>query len=124
MVTIPGFLLRRLYVKGSLHNTERGVEFSLLNKLGAGYARKLMPLEMDGEEVPLQQCSFSVDGEEVGFEAVSAETPFTLDLNRSTIIIIRDVNLSQGPHKISMSFEVAGLGNLQFEFTDAPSDDG
>lgn len=121
MVTIPGFLLRRLYVKGSLCNTERGVEFQLLNKLGAGYARKLMPLELDGEEVPLQHCTFSVNGEEFAFDAVSVETPFILDLNKSTIIIIRDVNLSQGVHRIGMSFEVAGLGVLKFEFTDAPS---
>ena len=120
MVTIPGFLLRRLYVKGSLCNTERGVGFQLLNKLGSGYARKLMPLELDGEEVPLQQCTFLVNGEEFAFEAVSEGTPFTLDLNRSTTIIIRDVVLSRGPHRIGMSFEVAGLGLLKFEFTDAP----
>ena len=123
MVTIPAFLLRRLYVKGSLCNTERGVEFQLLNKLGAGYARRLMPLELDGEEVPLQSCSFSVDGQEFSFESVCNETPFTLDLNRSTIIIIRDFTLSQGPHKIGMSFEVPGLGLLEFDFTDAPRDE-
>ena len=44
MVTIPSFLLRRLYVKGSLLNTDKGVQFQLLNKMGTGYARRLLPL--------------------------------------------------------------------------------
>ena len=123
MVTIPAFLLRRLYVKGSLCNTERGVEFRLLNKLGSGYARRLMPLKLAGEVVPPESCGFSMDGHEVSFEAVGDETPFTLDLNRSTIITIRDLTLSKEPHRIGMSFEVPGLGLLEFDFTDAPCDE-
>ena len=38
MVTVPAFLLRRLYVKKSLRNTEDGFEFELRNRLGSGYA--------------------------------------------------------------------------------------
>ena len=36
MVTVPGFLLRRLYVKQSLANTEDGFQFELMNRLGSG----------------------------------------------------------------------------------------
>ena len=39
MVTVPAFLLRRLYVKGSLRNSDEGVQFQLMNKLGTGYAK-------------------------------------------------------------------------------------
>ena len=38
MVSVPGFLLRRLYVKESLKNTDTGFEFLLRNRLGSGYA--------------------------------------------------------------------------------------
>ena len=123
MVTIPGFLLRRLYVKGSLRNVDWGVQFQLMNKLGAGYARKLLPIAFDGKELPLQRCSFSVNGKEIPFDAVSSESPFTLDLDKTTTITIDGVTLSDEPHKIEMGFEVAGLGNLQFDFTDVPSND-
>ena len=51
MVTVPGFLLRRLYLKGSLRNTSSGFEFQLRNRLGSGYAHKLLPLTVDGVEV-------------------------------------------------------------------------
>ena len=48
MVSIPSFILRRLYVKGSLRNTDTGMEFQILNKLGSGQARRLLPLTVDG----------------------------------------------------------------------------
>ena len=120
MVTVPGFLLRRLYLRGSLRNTEGGVNFQLLNKLGSGYARRLLPLVLDGEEVPFENCLFSIDGEKIPFDVVSNTTPFTLDLNKTTTIIITGVTLSDEAHTISMGFEVPGLGVLQFDFTDVP----
>ena len=91
MVTIPGFLLRRLYVRGSLRNTESGAQFQLLNKLGSGYAQELLPLSVDGEDISLDRCTFAVDGTLFPFDAVSNDTPFTLDLNKATTI-----NLSGG----------------------------
>ncbi len=123
MVNVPGFLLRRLYVKGSLRNTNEGAEFELLNQLGAGYARSMLPLVLDGQEVPLEHCAFSVDGVQFSFQAVSDETPFTLDLNKTSTIKIKGIALSQGPHTIGLGFEVAGLGVLRFDFTDVPSNE-
>ena len=121
MVTVPSFLLRRLYVRGSLRNTNPGMQFQLLNKLGAGYARKLFPLVVDGQDVPMDRCTFSTNGTEVPFDTVSNETPFTLDLNKTTTINVAEMVLTDKPHTIGMSFEVPGLGVLQFDFTDVPS---
>jgi hypothetical protein len=118
MVTVPGFLLRRLYVKGSLRNSEAGFQFELLNKLGSGYARKMLPLTVDGAEVPLDRCSFSVDGKWFLFSEVSPERPFTLAMNKSTVIAVKDAPLSPGVHKVGMAFQVAGLGTLRFDFND------
>ena len=123
MLTVPSFLLRRLYVTGSLRNTDRGVQFGLLNKLGSGYARRILPLTLNGQEVPLERCHFSVDGQHRAFEAVSNETPFTLELNKTTTVTIEDLVLSAERHTIGMAFEVPGLGVLHFDFTDVPSDE-
>ena len=38
MVSVPGFLLKRLYQRGSLKNNDTGFEFQLGNRLGSGYA--------------------------------------------------------------------------------------
>ena len=122
MVTVPSFLLRKLYVRGSLRNTQEGVQFQLLNTLGAGYARKLLPVTVDGQVVPTESCFFSVDGLRTPFSEVSNKVPFTLDLNRATTIIVVGATLSGEPHRIGMKFEIPGLGMLQFDFTDVPSD--
>jgi hypothetical protein len=118
MVTIPPFLLRRLYVKGSLRRTEDGFEFQLRNQLGSGYARQMLPLKVDGRDVPLEQCSFAVDAQEVPFTAVSPHHPFTLALNRTVTVKVRGVPLEPGAHTIGMGFVVQGFGPLSFDFTD------
>ena len=115
---VPGFLLRRLYVKGSPRNAEGGFRFDLENKLGTGQARKLMPLTVDGEEVPPDRTFFTVPDGRLSFNAVSEETPFSLEMNRVSTIEVEGVSLANGPHKIGMGFVVAGLGELEFDFVD------
>ncbi|MBI2873443.1 MAG: hypothetical protein HYY00_09690 [Chloroflexi bacterium] len=119
---VPPFLLRRLYVKGSLKNTPGGFQFQLKNQLGSGYARRLMPITVDGVDVPLEATSFTTDGKEVPLTAVAEGTPFTLALNKVTTLTVQGKPLAPGPRKIGMRFEVAGLGLLEFDFTDVPTD--
>ena len=122
MMRVPEFLLRRLYAKGSLENTPDGFKCALKNSLGSGYARKMLPITIDGEEVPLANCSFSIDEKEVIFTEVSEENPFTLAMNRAiTISVHNGAPLSQEAHKIGMGFEVVGFGALRFHFTDVPA---
>ena len=122
MMRVPGFLLRRLYVKGSLRNAAHGFEFDLKNSLGSGYAHRMLPITVDDEEVPIERCSFRIDGDERSFAQVSKENPFTLAMNRAITVVQDGVPLSQGPHKIGMGFEVRGLGTLRFDFTDVPAE--
>jgi hypothetical protein len=96
--------------------------FDLLNKLGSGYARRLLPLTVDGKEVPLENSSFVVDGKQVAFNEISEKSPFSISLNRTTTVVSKDIRLVSGPHKIVMGFEVAGLGVLRFDFTDVAAD--
>ena len=123
MVTVPGFLLRRLYVRGSLKNAEDGFEFSLLNRLGSGYAFRMLPVTLDGRELPLNAAAFDLDGEATGFDEVSRDRTFTLAMNRSITIRVAGTRLEPGARKIGMGFEVPGLGALSFDFTDTVPDE-
>ena len=118
MVQVPPFLLRRLYVKGSLTNTPEGFQFQLKNSLGAGYAQELLPLSIDGRELPKEECYFSLGDEPIAFSAVSEATPFTLAMNKVTTIAVRGRRLEEGQHRIGVGFEVVGLGRMAFEVTD------
>ena len=119
MVAVPAFLLRRLYVKGSLRNTPDGYQMQLKNSLGSGYAKGMLPLVVDGLEVPLEATSFQVDGTVTPFAAVSEQSPFTIALNKLTTIAVRGPALGQGPHTLVIGFVVVGLGKLSFDVTDA-----
>ncbi|MBF6599551.1 MAG: hydroxymethylglutaryl-CoA reductase [Dehalococcoidia bacterium] len=116
---VPSFLLRRLYVKGSLRNEDGGFAFDLKNSLGSGYAEQVLPLTVDGEEVPPEQASFSIDGQRVQFSAVSSAQPFTLAMNKVVTIGVEGLTLPAGKHKLGVGFVVTGMGTMQFDVTDA-----
>ncbi len=122
MVTVPGFLLRRLYVKGSLQNTEAGVSFQLKNSLGSGYAKGMTPVALDGVEYSMDETFFLMEGKKTAFSQVSDDNRFTIALNKAITIVVKGVSLEPGPHKIAMGFVVPGLGQLRFDVKDKISE--
>ena len=121
MITVPSFLLKRLYVKGSIRNNKQGFQFELKNTLGSGYGNELLPLIVDGKELPRENCFFMGDSGKTPFSAVSKERPFTLPMNKTLTILVDGMTLTPGPHKIGLSFVAEGLGKLGFEVTDLVS---
>ena len=121
MVSVPKFLLRKLYVKGSLQSTSQWVTFKLRNTLGSGYAEEMLPITFDGEDVPLESCFFSTGGESKCFDQVSKAEPFCLLMNRETVITVKNASLTEEAHTIGMGFRIPGLGMLRFDFVDLPS---
>ena len=122
MVSVPGFLLRRLYVKGSLKSTAGGFEFELRNSLGSGYAQKVWPLKLDGEEIPTERSHFIIEGQETPFSAVSPDNTFTLEVNKTITIWTDGGPLEPGVHTVEMGFDVPGMGTLRFDFIDEVTD--
>ena len=116
---VPAFLLRRLYVKGSLRNVDGGFEFDLKNTLGSGYAEAALPLSVDGVELPLSSARFIVDGVALRFDEVSSERTMTLGMNRTVTVAAEAAPLPPGKHKIAIGFVVTGMGNMAFDVTDA-----
>lgn len=116
---VPAFLLKRLYVKGSLKPIADGFEFDVLNQLGSGYAREMLPVTLDGEKMPLDHTYFRrAGGEEILFSAVNEQQPFTLEVGKALIIGVHGVQLTPGAHKVGLGFVVQGIGALSFEVSD------
>ena len=123
MVSVPAFLLRRLYVKKSLKNTPDGFEFHLRNQLGSGYSHGVHPITVDGVELPIDVSEFDLDGDVISFSEVSRDRTLTLALNKTMVVRVHGTRLDPGPRKIGMGFDVPGLGSLEFDFTDVVEDD-
>ena len=123
MVSVPGFILRRLYVKRSLKNAATGFEFELRNILGSGYATRVWPLKVDGEELSADMSYFNVEGKETPFTDVSAENTFSLEINKTITVWTDGASLEPGVHTVEMGFDVPGLGTMKFDFTDELADE-
>lgn len=121
---VPAFLLRRLYVKGSLRNTAAGFAFDLKNTLGSGYAEEVLPLSVDGAELPLAATTFTTDGTSMRFDEVSGERPMTLGMNKLVTIDAKAAALAPGKHTIALGFIVTGMGKMEIEVTDAIETEG
>lgn len=118
MPGVPEFILRRLYVKGSLHNRANGWGFELRNSLGSGYAKELLPLTLNDVEVAPKNSYFRIDGHDVAFTEVGESQNFSLKMNSTILIYVKSTPLTPGSHKIRMGFVVPGFGQLGFDFTD------
>lgn len=116
---VPAFLLKRLFVRGSLRNTNHGFEFKLRNTLGSGYAYGLLPVTVDGEMMPPDQTVFSIDGKSLLFTHVTKDSPASLSLNREATISVQGRKLTPGPHLVHLGFLVNGVGELRFDAVDS-----
>lgn len=122
MPGVPAFILRRLYLRGSLHNRKDGWGFELRNGLGSGYAKELLPLSVDDADVPMEKSFFRQGDRDVGFTEVGGEKTFALKMNTSILIFVRGERLASGAHKVAMAFVVPGFGRLGFDFNDEVAD--
>lgn len=119
MPLVPAFILRRLYIKGSLQNTEFGWRFTLRNSLGSGYAIGLAPLKLDDStEIPMSDAWFESDGVIVTFDQVTETNTFGLKMNREIVINVNGPKLESGEHTVYFGCVVPGIGQIGFDFKD------
>ena len=115
---VPSFLLKRLYVTGSLRNTDDGWAFTLRNSIAAGEATDLEPLTLDGQALPGEKCFFHHGGEPVPFTTVDEDHPFGLESGKDITISVVGDQLEPGGHTVAMAFQVPVVGRLAFDFSD------
>ncbi|MFX1559007.1 MAG: hydroxymethylglutaryl-CoA reductase [Promethearchaeota archaeon] len=116
---IPAFLLRKLYIKGSLENVEGGFSLKLKNSLSPGTTTAVAPIKVDGNEYPLDTLTIrSVDGEVLGSE-ISEENTFPIKVGVEIELFVKGEALSEGEHKIDLSLKTKEAGTLAFDVTDS-----
>ena len=115
---VPGFLLRRLYLRGSLRNGPDGWAFTIRNSIAGGEATGLDPLVVDGQAVPADLTHFHLDGRAIAFDSVDSDNRFGLAAGSDIDITVHGPPLPPGSHTITMAFTVPALGRLSFDFTD------
>jgi len=119
MSAVPSFLLKKLYLKGSLRNTERGFEFRIKNTLAPGTIVGLASLRVDGREVPLEVVTVAWEGGEARAAEVSPESPLSFGLNVEATLRVEGEQLPAGAHQISLTVVTKEVGKLTIPIADS-----
>lgn len=120
MPAIPGLILRRLYVKGSLRNTPKGCEFDLRNLIDTATVGRFHGLEVDGSACPLQSVHVSLPGgDRYPASSMEPDSPLVLPAGLPLTVHLEGVALQPGKHTLKLGFCTPEVGELEFKVTDS-----
>lgn len=116
---IPAFLLRKLYIKGSLENVDEGFSFKIKNSLAPGTTTAVAPIKVNGNEYALDSTTIrSTDGEILGSD-VSEDNTFPIKVGVEIEIFVKGNPLPEGEHTIDISLTTKEAGTLAFDVKDS-----
>ncbi len=117
---IPSMLLKQLYTYNSLKNTDKGVKFSIKNRLTDVKFSELQSIKINGNEIARDKITFDLgDGEMVSTTNVTEENPLDFPLRKVIDVHCETENLAHGKHKIKIAAKAKSYGSLKFEVEDS-----
>ena len=115
---IPAFLLRKLYLKGSLENVDDGFVFKIKNTLSQGTVTAMEPVKVNGTEYPIDALIVKIEDSEYKATDVSEDSAMPLKVGVEIAIHIKAEPLPEGEHKIDIALMTKEAGRLAFDVKD------
>lgn len=116
---IPVFLLRKLYIKGSLENTDDGFSFKIKNSLSPGTAIAMDALKVNGNEYGLDKTMVSDGTAEICAADISESNSFQIKVGVEISVKIKGDPLPEGEHTLDIGIVTKEAGKLAFDVKDA-----
>ncbi len=122
---VPGFLVRQLFVAGSLRNVSGGFSLQARNILGDGWLDAIGAIRVDGQQIPLDDISATREGEPAVYRAldVTPQTPVLFRRGDVVTFWIAGWALDPGDHQLEVDLHERQLGALSLGFTERLHDD-
>jgi hypothetical protein len=118
MAKLPEFLLKALYVKGSLQNVADGFQFQLKNDLGPARIIGARPLQLDRKPIPPDKCTFEHGGQRAQFEDVDGENSVLMRKGEAVTVHVQGQKLRPGRRTLTINVIVKDMGNVGFSVSD------
>ncbi len=120
---VPDFLVKKIYVKGSLTIIQNGFTFELDNELAGLTLTKVLPIEVDGRPWPVAGLSFITDKDNQSQKAgaISTRKPWPVPTGRVRVRV-QGMVIDRGPHRVKLPVDEKLFGRLNVTFTDAIKD--
>ena len=119
MAAVPAFMLKKLYLRGSLKNTADGFQFQIRNTLAPGTISAVFPVSIDGVGYSLDDTV--VTGKDGPMQAtdISREHTVTFGINLTVTMAVKAAPLAAGEHTVGMGVMTKEAGELRWDVTDA-----
>lgn len=115
---VPSFLLKRLYVNGSLTKTESGFSFKLKNVLAKATITGPLSLRVNGEPVDPEKIVLAMGETSLRSSDISADNPIAFDVGTEVEVRVEGLQLDEGEHTIEISTNSKEYGELKFDVKD------
>jgi hydroxymethylglutaryl-CoA reductase (NADPH) len=113
-------MLAKMYVEGSLKNTEDGFAFSVKNKVESGSVSGIAKLSVDGQDRPLEGATVQIGEKVRPISEISWSSSLYVPYG-ATLTIAVPGPLAVGEHTINMQINVPELGRISLPLTDTVS---
>jgi hypothetical protein len=114
----PSSMLAKLFVKGSLKNTENGFELKLKNIIDSGTLIGMGPVVVDEATYPPSACRVKVSDKEIGGDQLSRGAPLAVRAFAEILLRVQAEPLQPGEHTLTLQVFTNEAGKLQFSVTE------
>jgi hypothetical protein len=119
MPAIPPFLLKKLYVKGSLRTEEDGFALDLQNVIAPGTITAFTGLDVDGQAMDLAQVTvIPPSGNPRSMGEISAQATLLFPVGANVTLRVSGKTLEPGPHELVIHVVVQDVGPLDIPVSD------
>ena len=121
MPVIPSFILKKVYVSGSLRNVGEGCQLQIKNTLAPVTIIGVGPVVFDGVAHGPASVVLVRGEERLAASDASKTHPLAFALNVVVTVIVENVTLGAGVHRIGLDVNSKEAGRLKVEFSDTLS---
>lgn len=121
MVSVPSFLLKRLYVKNSLKNTENGFQFELKNVLAEATIISAIKVYLNEKPIDQKNITLSMVDKTIKSEEINIGNSIKFSVGNSVMVKVTDKPLTPAQYKIDIKTESKEFGEIAFSTQDTVS---
>jgi hydroxymethylglutaryl-CoA reductase (NADPH) len=120
MPFIPSTILKKLYNRSSLRNTDNGVCFSVKNRLSPASLEQIHRVALNGQLIPGDQVTINfASGAEYPADQINPDNPVDFPLASLLTFNLCADPLDEGKHDLELVFDCQPFGRLELEVSDS-----
>jgi hypothetical protein len=118
MTVIPNFIVKRLYVTGSLRLVPEGIAFDIRNSIGPGILTRINSIKLGGMEFLANEIFLKIEDKLIRAAEISESNPVVFFLNQTVTCIMQGKPAAFGPQTITLDLLSKEAGKIVISIQD------